>query len=208
MTHSAIPDPEAWREQTAPTPAVQHAPQETPPTAGGRSKSLMPWVIALGALVVVLASALGIVVVQSNQKVSNLQADAAKTSASLSSSSASVAAASSKSAAANAPFTLTGTLTMPLSAAPGYAGSCTGSGGYNDIAAGTSVTVYDQNSAVIATGYLNAGDNTSGSCVFKVTVANVPGDAKFYQVEISHRGKITVSAADAKNGLFGATLGN
>jgi hypothetical protein len=35
----------------------------------------------------------------------------------------------------------------------------------------------------------------------------VPEGADFFQVEVSHRGKLTLSAADAKAGKFSATLG-
>jgi hypothetical protein len=38
-------------------------------------------------------------------------------------------------------------------------------------------------------------------------VAGVPEGSKFYQVEVSHRGKITVSSAEAKAGKFAASLG-
>lgn len=90
---------------------------------------------------------------------------------------------------------------------------CTGFSGYDDIAAGTSVTVYDAAGKVVAEGSLDGGkyadptDNTS-ACVFLFTVPGVPKGTKFYQVEISHRGKITASVAEAQSGKFGATLGS
>jgi hypothetical protein len=40
-----------------------------------------------------------------------------------------------------------------------------------------------------------------------VSVPNVPGDEKFYQVEVTHRGKLTIEAADAKAVGVAATLG-
>jgi hypothetical protein len=43
--------------------------------------------------------------------------------------------------------------------------------------------------------------------VFPVAVPGVPDGSKFYRVEVSHRGQITVSSAEAKAGKFGASLG-
>jgi hypothetical protein len=45
------------------------------------------------------------------------------------------------------------------------------------------------------------------SCVFPFTVADVAGGSDFYQVEVTHRGKITVSDADARDGKASFTLG-
>jgi hypothetical protein len=69
------------------------------------------------------------------------------------------------------------------------------------------VTVYDSAGKVVATGSLGTGKPKSAGCVFPVSVAGVPGGSKFYQVEVSHRGKITVSSAEAKAGKFAASLG-
>lgn len=84
---------------------------------------------------------------------------------------------------------------------------CTGYSGYDDIAKGAGVTVYDSAGKVVATGALGTGKPKGGACSFPVSVAGVPGGSKFYQVEVSHRGKITVSSAEAKNGGFAASLG-
>lgn len=92
-------------------------------------------------------------------------------------------------------------------------GDCSGYGdGYGDIVPGASVTVYDSAGAVVATGSLGKGTLPEGStssvpCSFPVTVPGVPKGAKFYQVEVSHRGKVTVSASDAEAGRFAASLG-
>ena len=110
-------------------------------------------------------------------------------------------------------FVLTGTLTLKES--QGSQGVCTGSiAGYEDISMGTAVTVYNQAGDVVATGELGDGKFTAGQftpnvgpCVYEVRVPDVPVDATFYQVEISHRGKLTLPAADAKAGLLAATLG-
>lgn len=71
------------------------------------------------------------------------------------------------------------------------------------------MTVYDNSGQVVATGALGPGksDAATEDCVFPVTVPGVPGGSKFYKVEVSHRGQIAVSAAEAKAGLFAASLG-
>ena len=84
---------------------------------------------------------------------------------------------------------------------------CTGYSGYDDITEGAGVTVYDSAGKVVATGALGTGKPVSGACSFPVTVSGVPEGSKFYQVEISHRGKVTVSASNAKAGVFAASLG-
>lgn len=116
-------------------------------------------------------------------------------------------------------FTLRGTMTLTSTASfqVGTVDSwaCTGDApGYGDIAPGTAVTVYDASGRIVGTGSLGAGrftespeTSTNLRCRFPVSVPGVPGGSKFYQVEISHRGKITVSAADAKAGKFAASLG-
>ena len=90
--------------------------------------------------------------------------------------------------------------------------ACTGSGGYDDIRQGAAVTVYDDAGKVVGTGALDAGryasEDSTAPCLFPVSVAGVPGGSRFYQVEVSHRGKVTVSAAEAKAGGFAATLGS
>ncbi|MEU4097917.1 hypothetical protein [Streptomyces sp. NPDC026673] len=105
-------------------------------------------------------------------------------------------------------FTLTGTMTLTGDTVLADDGvRCVGSSGYDDIREGTGITVYDSAGRVIATGNLGAGDNSSLSCKFPVSVPGVPKGSKFYQVEISHRGKITVSSEEAEAGEFGASLG-
>lgn len=78
-----------------------------------------------------------------------------------------------------------------------YSGSCHGSGGYEDIDQGTAVTVYDAKGVVIGTGRLDAGrgGHFLEDCTFPFEVSDLPS-AKFYQVEVSHRGKVTYSRQD------------
>lgn len=110
---------------------------------------------------------------------------------------------------APASFTLRGTMTLTGDNVPAGDTSedCTGYSGYDDITAGASVTVFDSAGAVVATGALGAGRPESASCVFPVRVPDVPGGSKFYRVEVSHRGQVTVTAADARAGKFAASLG-
>ncbi|MET9603575.1 hypothetical protein ABZZ17_00770 [Streptomyces sp. NPDC006512] len=111
--------------------------------------------------------------------------------------------------AAEKTFTLTGK--MALSDSDGFlslsGGGCAGKGGYKDIRAGASVTVYDDAGKVVATGSLGAGAREGLTCDFPVTVTGVPTGARFYQVEVSHRGKVTVPKEEAMAGGFGASLG-
>jgi hypothetical protein len=73
--------------------------------------------------------------------------------------------------------------------------NCFGTGGYNDLAAGAQVTIRDETGKVLATGHLDEGKTKSASeCDFAFNL-DVP-DAKFYQVEVSHRGQVTYSADD------------
>ncbi|WP_331758862.1 hypothetical protein OH782_42465 (plasmid) [Streptomyces sp. NBC_01544] len=114
-----------------------------------------------------------------------------------------------KPAAPKGTFTLKGDFTLADGAVDDGIGGCEGSGGYDDIALGTSVTVYDAAGAVIATSALTLSeyDETAGTCTYDVSVPGVPGGEDFYQVEISHRGKIQLSAEEAKSGGFSGSLG-
>jgi hypothetical protein len=106
-------------------------------------------------------------------------------------------------------FTLRGSMTLTGDNVPSGDTNedCTGYSGYEDITKGAGVTVYDSAGKVVATGALGTGKPKSAGCVFPVSVAGVPEGSKFYQVEVSHRGKITVSSAEAKAGTFAASLG-
>ncbi|WP_316527998.1 hypothetical protein [Kitasatospora brasiliensis] len=44
-------------------------------------------------------------------------------------------------------------------------------------------------------------------CVFPVEVIAVPVGPQFYQVEVSHRGKITLPKVEAQAGLLDVSLG-
>lgn len=104
-------------------------------------------------------------------------------------------------------FTLTGSFTLTEGASDNGSG-CEGSGGYDDISEGTSVTVYGANGDVIATGQLGDSESSSyGTCDFGVSVPDVPKGQKFYKVEVSHRGTIQLTAKEAENDGFAGSLG-
>lgn len=108
-----------------------------------------------------------------------------------------------------AAFTLEGTFTLTEDATSTGDDDCSASydSGYDDIAEGTSVTVYGASGDVVATGEL--GDSTYGgyTCEFDIAVPDVPKGEKFYKVEVSHRGTLQLSAEEAENGELAASLG-
>ncbi|MGV9252027.1 hypothetical protein [Streptomyces sp. NPDC003697] len=104
-------------------------------------------------------------------------------------------------------FTLTGTFSLTEDALT-LGDTCSGTGGYDDISEGTSVTVYGAKGDVIATGRLGDSEKTGyNSCDFAVEVPDVPRGERFYKVEVSHRGTVQLTAEEAENGEFGASLG-
>lgn len=105
-------------------------------------------------------------------------------------------------------FTLKGTFTLTEDATTDGLGGCKGTGGYDDIQEGASVTVYGAGGDVIATG--NLGDSKSPSydtCAYSIAVEDVPKGEKFYKVEVSHRGTVQMTAEEAEAGEFAASLG-
>ncbi|MFE2723952.1 hypothetical protein [Kitasatospora sp. NPDC059327] len=106
-------------------------------------------------------------------------------------------------------FTLTGSMLLANGASSGTAASgCAGLRGYDDIAKGTSVTVYDESGKVLATGALGSGSPKGvDGCMFPVAVHAVPKGPKFYQVEVGHRGKATLQKEEAEAGLLAVQLG-
>ncbi|MGW0905007.1 hypothetical protein [Streptomyces sp. NPDC002853] len=104
-------------------------------------------------------------------------------------------------------FTLKGKFTLTEDAFD-IDGDCAGTGGYDDIREGTSVTVYGASGDVLATGRL--GDSKSvtyGTCTYKIAVDDVPRGEKFYKVEVSHRGTLQLTAKQAEDGELASTLG-
>ncbi|WP_328903272.1 hypothetical protein OHR86_28125 [Streptomyces sp. NBC_00441] len=105
-------------------------------------------------------------------------------------------------------FTLGGSFVLTESATRTEGEHCEGRDGYDDIADGTSVTVYDAAGGVAATGSIGKSEySEGGACMFEVTVADVPKGEKFYQVEVSHRGKVQLTAKEAEGGELSTSLG-
>ncbi|MDB4873284.1 MAG: hypothetical protein JWL97_4288 [Gemmatimonadales bacterium] len=109
-----------------------------------------------------------------------------------------------------------GTVSMPRYAKPRTAydtanwkltgtGGCEGIGGYNDMALGTSVTVYDGSGKIVGVSSLVIGVRHGQHCEWAFGVPDLP-DVPFYQVEVSHRGKVAVEKADL--GAVALTLGD
>ena len=105
-------------------------------------------------------------------------------------------------------FTLSGTFSL-TDGATEYAsqGACEGTGGYDDIREGTQVTVYSSAGEVLGTGALGDSTYQFPACEFEISVAGVPTGHGFYQVEVSHRGKIAVPDDEARAGEVALTLG-
>jgi hypothetical protein len=104
-------------------------------------------------------------------------------------------------------FILLGTFELTDGVIGDGAGGCKGTDGYSDIFEGTSVTVYDAEGTVIATGYLGESTRNGSTCEFQVAVSDVPAGEGFYSLEISHRGQVQLSEEEARTGAFSATLG-
>lgn len=108
--------------------------------------------------------------------------------------------------------TVTGQMTVVTStnalSASSYSngGSCVTYGGYDDIAEGVAVTVRDSTGAIVGVGSLGAGQGSAYGCTFPFTVTGVPA-SDFYTVEISHRGAVTFTAEDVREGDIQLSLG-
>lgn len=86
---------------------------------------------------------------------------------------------------------------------------CGGLQGFADINEGAQVTVRDAGGAVLALGRLERGEwqTDTGECRFEIKVPGVPDGEDFYQVEVAHRGSITVNNQEAKTTGPAFTLG-
>lgn len=72
--------------------------------------------------------------------------------------------------------------------------ACFGESGYDDIRAGTQVTV-TADEKVVAVGALGLGEYDGRVCVFPLSVESIPRGHDFYSVEVAHRGAINYPAA-------------
>lgn len=103
-----------------------------------------------------------------------------------------------------------GTLDLMDAYSDGTGTACSGSGGYSDIADGAQVVVTDASGKTIGVGSLVSGVSTDlvgniGTCEFTFAV-RVPSGVGPYAVEVTHRGKISFTEADA--GDVKLTLGS
>lgn len=90
-------------------------------------------------------------------------------------------------------FTLAGTFTLIDSGIRGSDDNCFGSGGYDDIQAGVSVTVRDGGGSLLATGRLGPGVRQElVTCTFEFEVPSLPM-SDFYSVEVGRRGELSYS---------------
>ncbi len=107
-------------------------------------------------------------------------------------------------------FELRGTMTLEEGATSVTRGGaeCAGKGGYDDIAEGAQVTVYDAAGKAVALGALAHSDDWGGGkCSFTFAVPDVPGGERIYQVEVTHRGKVSFDEGRARSGSVALTLG-
>lgn len=84
--------------------------------------------------------------------------------------------------------------------------SCYGSGGYDDLSQGASVSVRNGSDKIVATTTLSDGTMISGSeCEFSYALESVP-KSDIYQVEVSKRGNVPYSYNDIKDKDFVVNL--
>jgi len=180
---------DGWRAAEPPATVGFPNPENRRPDRHG----IWTGAVALLATVVVLAIAVGAYFLwpRSGPKAQTVNVPAAATSSS------------------PATKSMVGAVTMPRYSSPHLAGdtanwqmdsigACSGTGGYSDMTAGASVTVYDGSGTIVGSGALVFGVRHGSTCEWDFGVNDLP-DVPFYQVEVSHRGKITVANADLGN---------
>lgn len=107
------------------------------------------------------------------------------------------------------PFSTDGTLTLTdVGLGLGEGDLCSGTGGYSDIDFGAQVNVTDADGTLVAVGSLGFGEKTEAGCVFPFTVDDIPPGSKFYTVEVSHRGGLTQTEDELREGGLDFTLGD
>lgn len=86
-------------------------------------------------------------------------------------------------------------------------GSCTGTGGYDDIGEGTTVVVKDDTGKTLTTTSLGAGTGTDTACTFSFDFPVTEGSSD-YVVTVSHRGDQHYSFTTLQNDGVSLTLGS
>jgi hypothetical protein len=111
-------------------------------------------------------------------------------------------------AAPSAPATITvhGSLVLDGPISFGLDGGfCAGLGGFNDIAAGAPVVIYDASGKQLSVTALPPGtqsdkfDDPSRQCWFTFDIVGVPAGVGPYSIEVSHRGKIPFDQSTASH---------
>lgn len=93
-------------------------------------------------------------------------------------------------------------------------GTCTGIGGFDDITEGAQVVIADGSDNTLAIGSLLKGitfpatGTTKKSCAFAFNVPNVPMDQPFYKVSVTHRGAVTFTQDQMRDGGVDLSLGD
>jgi hypothetical protein len=105
---------------------------------------------------------------------------------------------------------ISGSFTLSSSDVEFSSSDCHGTGGHSDIRSGMGVTITDEAQEIVATTNLayDASGSSSSGCAY--TFAVLVPDAKFYGVEIGHRGRVTYSREElvARAWIVATTLGN
>lgn len=167
-----------------PPPYYGQFPQGPPPRPPRSGKKIA--IIAAAAVVVAAAAMTGIVLLVVN-------------------------ASTSKTFEITGTIALSDTSSSSRSSISSYSSSagfdCQGTGGYSDIGPNTAVAVMDETGTLIAKGSLTGSSGSSSLCVLSFSVPDVPTGKKYYKVEVSHRGELSYTEEEARDGL-GLTLGD
>ncbi|WP_052672457.1 PASTA domain-containing protein [Aliterella atlantica] len=96
-----------------------------------------------------------------------------------------------------------GSLTLVDSDISGSEDNCYGTGGYDDIQGGMSVTIQDGKGNILALGQTGNGTQPSSEyssvlCVFEFQVDNIP-KSDFYSIQVGRRGQLNYSYEEMKN---------
>jgi len=108
---------------------------------------------------------------------------------------------------AHATFKVTGTMTIGgiqgTDILTGLAGSCEGTGGYDDLAPGAQVVLTDASNRTLAIGSVGYGTGSvlgDKTCTLPFEVDKVPAGKKFYGLQIGHRSAVQYTEAEIKDG--------
>lgn len=80
---------------------------------------------------------------------------------------------------------------------------CFGTSGYDDIAVGASVVIYDAAGKQLVIGALGGGTSNQpgslGVCTFTFDISGVPAGVGPYSIEVTHRGKVPFDQSTASD---------